>query len=212
MLTLLNVVPCCLCLFPLWALRLYDVVKAFWHPSSPQWYGFSPNTNKNRVMCHKEAPWRPLSLSYQKKDARFTFPSFIWSDTEFENTCTIFEVHFSRVWHQPYKIICADSKIWPVQPDNLSQLDGDLSSSIMMYLQILSWKIINNHQKSPKITKCHEKSSCQMKHFWWFLVISFSWFLVTFRQKWFQRFHDLWWFLVTFCDLSCEFLWKRNLH
>ena len=48
--------------------------------------------------------------------------------------------------------------------------------------------------------------------FWWSLVISFSWFLVTFCQKWFQRFHDLWRFLVTFPDLSCEFMWKRNLH
>ncbi len=55
-------------------------------------------------------------------------------------------------------------------------ISHDLSWSIMINLQILSWKVTNNHQKSRKVTMLNET-------FWWSLVISFSWFLVIFLFK-----------------------------
>ena len=55
---------------------------------------------------------------------------------------------------------------------------------IMINLQILSWKITNNHQKSPNITKYHEKSSWNI---WLFHFRS--------PKSW-KMFHLTWWFFL----------------
>ena len=56
------------------------------------------------------------------------------------------------------------------------------------------------HQKSQGVVKCHEKWSSWMSHFWWLHVLG------DILQDRHQMFYDLWWFLATFYDLSCDFL------